>query len=49
MVKEAICPCRYMRKASERQRPIIFIVCSEIPARCRVIAPPERKEWEPIS
>ena len=43
-VKDAICPWRYIRKASERQRPIIFMVCSDIPARCKVMAPPERRE-----
>ena len=32
-VKDAICPWRYIRKASDRQRPMILIVCSDIPAR----------------
>ena len=42
--KDAICPWRYIRKASDRQRPMILMVCSDIPARCKVMAPPERRE-----
>ena len=49
VVKEATCPWRYIRKASDRQRPMILMVCSDIPAKCKVMAPPERKECEPVS
>ena len=47
-VKVVIRPCKYMRKVSNHHLPIILIVCSGIPARCRVIAPSDCKEWDLI-
>ena len=49
LVNLATCPWRYIRKASDLHRPVILMVLSGIWSWCRVMAPPERKEWEPIS
>ena len=49
LVNVDTCPWRYISKASDLHLPIILMVLSGTWAWCRVMAPPERKEWEPIS
>ena len=49
LVNMATCPWRYIRKASDLHLPMILMVLLGTWAWCRVMAPPERKEWEPIS
>ena len=41
LVKFATWPWRYIRKASERHRPITLMVLSDWLAWCSVMAPPE--------
>ena len=42
-------PYKYMRKASDLHLPMILMVLSGTWAWWRVVAPPDRREWEPIS
>ena len=49
LVKLAICPCKQIRKVSERHCPMILMVCLDIPGRCSVMDPPTQRECNPIS